>query len=79
MKKEGLPEPQSKFKTVQVNLIEPCLKIYISINKKKTFKNERYSLLRTEATKMITNSCFIGDGDRTWEGLGSRSDLKACC
>lgn len=39
MKKEGLPEPQSKFKTVQVNLIEPCLEIYISINKK-TFKNK---------------------------------------
>lgn len=38
MKKEGLPEPQSKFKTVQVNLIEPCLKIYISINKKKLLK-----------------------------------------
>lgn len=37
MKKEGLSGPQSKFKTVQVNLIEPCLKIYISIsiNKKK--------------------------------------------
>lgn len=64
MKKEGLPGPQSKFKTVQVNLIEPCLKIYISINNK--IKNIRYSLLITEATKMITNSCFIGEWDRTW-------------